>query len=53
MNKDAINKKKWSKVFFVSKIPAPADGIFHKLLDARQGYLENGLRGEERVGAPG
>ena len=50
-NKDAINKNTRSKVFFVSKIPAPAPGMFPKLLDPWQAFLEKGLRGEERVGA--
>ena len=52
-NKDAINKTTWSKVVFVSKIPAPAHDMFPELLDARQGFLENGLRGEKGAGAPG
>ena len=37
---------------FVSKIPAPAHDMFPKLLGARQGFSENGLKGEERVSAP-
>ena len=37
---------------FCVEIPAPGHACFPKLLDARQGLLENGLRGEERAGAP-